>query len=772
MTVTGDPAIVLLIWVLLAPLLALGAGVVRPRWAARGGVVGAAVAFLLAIRTVGGPASEIRLPWAPSWGIEATLRFDGLASLYALLATGIGLAVLIYASAYMPIHLHHEHKPERDGVRFWVLMTSFMAAMVWLAAAQDLLVLFVAWDVTAVASYFLIGFDSEKPAARRAALMALFVTGVSAIGILIGAVMLRTIYGSLEIGVLAERVQPSAWTTVALALIAIGALAKSAQVPFHFWLPRAMAAPTPVSSYLHSAAMVAAGVYLLARVYPLLAAAPDVREALVVIGFLSMMVGGLLALGADEFKRLLAYSTIAQYGYVVVMLGLGGKYGIAGSALYVLAHALGKCGLFLTAGAATEATGEKALSKVGGLGASQPVLAVASGLCAATLAAFPLTIGFFKDEVFFEAAHHQGRLVTALAVLAAASTFGYIARFWTGIFLGAPKQGAHALPRRLVLPILALGAIAVVGGVKVGPFAAIASAAGQASSPGLKPLTLAYHLEASPANLMAVAAWGLGIAVFLAARHGRAALDAFAALGKRFGPEHGYIRVLGGANRLSDVIHDFEVHDLRSRMAALLLPAGVLVALAVLATPNENAWSVGVMSMADLPLVLAMIAAAIVGLAATIPRDHLLIGLLLSGVGYSLTIVYALTGAPDVALVAVLVETLFSLLFIGMLAAMPPRLLDRAAGAVSTDIRRRRDVGIGVISGILGFVVCWGALSRPAAVESAAEEQIAMVKAAHAKDVVTAILADFRGLDTMGEITVIGIALIGLLALLRRRPAR
>ncbi|MGI9254288.1 MAG: proton-conducting transporter membrane subunit, partial [Thermomicrobiales bacterium] len=305
-SVLTDPVAILLIWVVLAPLLALGAGMVRARLAAWAAVGGAAVAFLLALRALGGMGREIRLPWAPSWGIEATLRFDGLAALYSLLATGIGLTVLIYASAYMPIHLHHEHKDEREGVRFWVLMTAFMAAMVWLATAQDLLLLFVAWDVTAVASYFLIGFDSEKPAARRAALMALFVTGVSAIGILIGAAMLWTRYGTVEIGLLAGLIQPGPATTAALALIAVGALAKSAQVPFHFWLPRAMAAPTPVSSYLHSAAMVAAGVYLLARVYPLLAAAPEVREALVVIGFLSMAVGGLLALGADEFKRLLA----------------------------------------------------------------------------------------------------------------------------------------------------------------------------------------------------------------------------------------------------------------------------------------------------------------------------------------------------------------------------------------------------------------------------------------------------------------------------------
>ncbi|MFM9107839.1 MAG: hydrogen gas-evolving membrane-bound hydrogenase subunit E, partial [Chloroflexota bacterium] len=282
----------------------------------------------------------------------------------------------------------------------------------------------------------------------------------------------------------------------------------------------------------------------------------------------------------------------------------------------------------------------------------------------------------------------------------------------------------------------------------------------------------AYRLEATPANLMALAAWALGAVIFVAARHGRGALDAAASVGKRFGAERVYNGLVGGVNHLSDRVHAFEVHDLRSRMANLLVPAGLLVGLAVAATPNENAWNVGSFRGSDIPLVLAMVSACLLGLAATLPRDHLLVGLLLSGVGYSLTIVYALSGAPDVALVSVLVETLFSLLFVGMLAAMPARVLERAAATTSPRPKLRRDIALGVVSGIFAFVVSFGVLSRPAPVENVATEQIALVKSAHAKDVVTAILADFRGLDTMGEISVIGIALLGLLTLLRRRPAR
>src|SRR5215204_919818 len=226
-----------------------------------------------------------------------------------------------------------------------------------------------------------------------------------------------------------------------------------------------MAAPTPVSAYLHSAAMVAAGVFLLSRLHPLLASSPALLDGLLAVGVVSMAVGGLLALSEDHLKRLLAYSTIAQYGYVVTMLGVGGTAGAAAACFYVLAHALAKSALFMTSGAVTEATGGKTLSEVGGLARSMPALAAGSGLAAAGLAALPLTIGFFKDELFFKAAAGRGPWLAVVAVLSAALTFAYVTRFWTGIFLGRRRRPAHALPGRLVWPVVVLGALVVAGGV-------------------------------------------------------------------------------------------------------------------------------------------------------------------------------------------------------------------------------------------------------------------------------------------------------------------
>ncbi|WP_274517024.1 NADH-quinone oxidoreductase subunit 5 family protein, partial [Nitrolancea hollandica] len=373
--------------------LVAGAGTLRQRLAAPLAVATAALAFVATlVMPVGG---RVDLHWAPTWGLWLSFEADGLARLYALLATGIGLVVLIYASGYMPLHLAHSgQRPER-AVRLYSLILLFMTAMLGLVLSRDLVLLIIFWDLTAITSYFLIGFDQDRDESRRAALMALLVTGISAILLILAAVILTLHYQTAAIPELLARAEPSTLVTEAGMLIMVAALAKSAQVPLHFWLPRAMAAPTPVSAYLHSAAMVAAGVFLLGRMHPLFAMSPLLQEGLIVLGFGSMAVGGVLALAQVELKRLLAFSTIAQYGYVVVLLGLGEP---AGAAFYVLAHALIKSALFLGAGAVTEATGEDRLDQIGGLGRALPGLAVGSGLAAAGLAALPLTVGFFKDE--------------------------------------------------------------------------------------------------------------------------------------------------------------------------------------------------------------------------------------------------------------------------------------------------------------------------------------------------------------------------------------
>lgn len=736
-------------------------GPTAPVSASAAGAIGAAAVLLVAVAVLwadGGGA--IDLPWAPAWDLRLTFVLDGLAALYWYLAAGIGVLVFTYASAYIPRHLAHDGRPRAEEWRVHAAMAMFLVSMVGLVTSEDLILLFVFWDLTAIASWLLIGFDRQRREARLSALMALLVTTVSAVLMLVGILMLRSEFGTTQLPEIFAAAEASSTVTIAAALIAISALAKSAQVPLHFWLPRAMAAPTPVSAYLHSAAMVAAGVFLLSRIHPLLALEPVLLDVLLGIGLLSMIVGGLLSLAADEFKRLLAYSTISQYGYVTAMLGVGGKAGSAAACFYVLAHAFAKSALFMTAGAATEATGTKLLSESGGLARRMPLLAAGSAAAAAGIAALPLTIGFFKDELFFKAAAEHSTWLAVLAVIGAGLTFAYMARFWTGIFLGPPKGETNPVERRLVWPVALLGVIVVVGGVVVAPFADLAQSAAIVTNGAPVDVKVAYHLDTRTENLMALGAWSIGLLLFAGRAAIVPALRAVERAGDTVGPERVYWASLRLLHNLSDRAHDFEIRDLRSRVAAVIVPGGVLVALGVVFTPTEGAYSVGSIVTSDIALAVTLAICALAAIAVTFPRGHLALALSLSGVGFALATAYSLIGGADVALVAVLIETIFALLFVGVFALVPQRVLRREALRTEPRSRTVRDLTIAVSSGIVTMLVVWSALSRPTPQDGMAERHLEMTGDAHGQDSVTVILADFRGLDTLVEITVVGVAMI------------
>ena len=734
-------------------------------WSAVASAVGG-FAACLAGWLAGGATLDVA--WAPTLGLRLDLALDGLGALYALLATGIGAVTFAYGVGYLPLHLEHEGRPASEGRRFWSWMVLFMASMVGLACARDLVLVFVFFDLTAVASYFLIGFDQGRREARGAALMALLVTGVSAVAMLLGAVLLYAEYGTFSLPELFGRAEAGTTTAAAGALIATAALAKSAQVPLHFWLPRAMAAPTPVSAYLHSAAMVAAGVLVLGRVHPLLSRSEVVLDGLLVVGLASIVVGGMLALAQDELKQILAHSTISQYGYVVALYGIGGPAGAGAAALYVIAHAIAKSALFMTAGAITTATGEARLSHLGGLARPLPVLAIASGVAAATLAALPLTLGFFKDELFFAAAVEAGPFVQGMAVVAAALTFAYIGRFWLGLFTGARRTEACAVPVLLVAPVAVLAVVALVGGVVVGPFAGLAGDAAAVTHAGPVDVAPAYHLDARAENLMAIAAWALGGLVLLAPRAREPVVRVLARAGDLAGPRRGYAIALAGLNSLSDRVHDTEVRDLRNSLAAVLVPTGLLIAVAFAVTPTEGTYEIGAVASEDLPIVVLLVLAVAAALTAARDRGRLRPVLALSVLGFALAAVYAVVGAPDVALVAVVVESVLTLIFVGVFSRLPRTRVGGSALRPARPSRRWRNVVAGVGAGAAAFAAIWAALSRPSVAGSDAAELVRRTPEAHGGDVVTVILADFRGLDTMVEITVLAVAVIGVASLLRR----
>jgi len=487
-----------------------------------------------------------------------------------------------------------------------------------------------------------------------------------------------------------------------------------------------------------------------------------VLDGLLVVGLASIVVGGLLALAQDELKQILAHSTISQYGYVVALYGIGGAAGAGAAALYVVTHAIAKSALFMTAGAVTMATGESRLSHLGGLARRMPVLAAASGVAAATLAALPLTLGFFKDELFFGAARDRGTLVAVMAVLAAALTLAYIGRFWLGLFTGRRRAAPQAIPLLLVAPVVLLAAVALAGGVVVGPFAGLAGDAAAVTHGAPVDVSPAYHLDARAENVMAMAAWALGAAFLLLPRARAAVAGSVARAGDKLGPRHWYGVALRALNEYSDRLHDAEVRDLRNSIAAVLVPTGVLTALGFAFTPTRGSFSVGSIAAQDLPIIVLLVLC--VAAAFTVVRDpgRLRPVLALSVLGFALAAVYAVAGAPDVALVAVLVETIFTLVFVGVFSRLP-QLRRR-----EPESRRRRNLLAGILAGIASFAVIWATLSRTSPASGDAAQQIARTREAHGGDVVTVILADFRGLDTMVEITVLAVAIVGVASLLSR----
>jgi len=740
---------------------------VAVRWAALVITAGAFAAVLVGWLTGGG---SVDLPWAPTLDLRLSFALDGLGVLYSLLATGIGFAVVVYSARYLPLHLEHQRRPAGEEARFHALIVLFMVSMVGLATAQDLILLFVFWDLTAVASYLLIGFDRHEEDARESALMAILVTGITAVLLLVAAMMLAHHTGSFSIPVALESGGGTLVTT-ATALILVAGLAKCAQMPLHFWLPRAMAAPTPVSAYLHSAAMVAAGVFLIARFSPLVALDGALGDVLIAVGLVSGVVAGIIALTRDDLKQLLAYSTIAQYGYVVFLLGIGGPAGAGAAAFYVLAHGPAKSALFLVAGTVTEATGERRLSRLGGLARRMPLLAVAAGTSAATLAALPLTVGFFKDELLFAAARDRGAFYAVAAVALAVLTFGYAWRFFAGVFLGPVRAESSPVSRVLVWPPVVLGVITVVAGFWLEPVNRLASEAGTATLRTAVDVHAAYHLT-SVETLLALVTYVLGAGLIVTHRYWARAAAGLAHAGAVLGPARWYRGTLAVLARVSTDIHDIEQRDLRGRVASVLIPSGVLTVAGLLATPLSGTYRTGSIVDDDFWLILALVSACAAAIATTLPRHHLTLVLILSTVGLNLALAYAFFGAADVALVAVLVEITVTVLLLGVLALLPRRLLRREASLPSPRSRRYRDPIIGIGAGAVAGLVAWGALSRPTPESRIADEHIALAPEAHAKDVVTAILADFRGLDTLVEITVILVAMIGVATLIKWRRAR
>lgn len=701
--------------------------------------------------------------WVPSLGVELALRADGLALLFGLAITGVGALVLVYAEAYM------EGKP--GAGRLEAMLLAFMGAMLGVVFADDVITLFCAWELTSVTSFLLIAFEQEKAKARKAAVQALLVTGMGGLALLAGLVVLGEIAGTYRISVMsAEAIGRSSLAHWALALVLVGAFTKSAQVPFHFWLPGAMAAPTPVSAYLHSATMVKAGVYLLARLHPVLGDVDGWRPALTVVGAVTLVVGAFVAVHERDVKRVLAYTTVGALGFLVMLLGLGTPLAIKAALVFAVGHALYKGALFMAAGTVDHGTGTRLLDELGGLGGAMPWTFVTVVAGVVGLAGFGPVLSFIGKEAAIEAGLEEPGWMglVVLVALVVSGTFFTAA----GVALLRPFGGRRPARRELhegsvglvvgplVLGVVSVG-LALFPGVIEGRLIAPAATA-VAGGPVKVSVGLWHGLNVA----LGLSALSLGAGVAVGLRLPGLVVPTGRLIGARWFPSgpKAYDAVYYGVQRLAR-FHTVWVQRgyLRGYIAIVLVTFAGLAGAALVrwGGPMERAWLAP--AFYEVLVALTIVAGAT---AAIVHMSRLAAVTALGAVGFGVALVYALFGGPDLALTQILVETLTVMLFVLVFYRLP-KLVER--GPLS---RRLRDGAAALAVGATMSVLVLAALGRQEGKPIAAYFGETAYTEAFGRNVVNVILVDFRALDTLGEIVVLGTAAFGVYALIqvRRRP--
>ena len=756
------PSAPLHIVVILAPFLALP----LVGWVGRrrsGSLLLAAVpaaltgyfAYTFSVVSRSGPFS-VTGTWAPALNLSLSFRFDGLSTLFAVLIAGVGTLIVIYARKYL------EHHPYVG--RFHVALFAFMGSMLGVVLSDNVIALFVFWELTGFTSYLLIGFEHERPEARRAATQALLVTGGGGLALLAAGLLLVDTVGTPLLSDMAGRGpltdHPQYLGIVALVLLA--AFTKSAQFPFHFWLPNAMQAPTPVSAYLHSATMVKAGVYLVARMTPLLGGTTMWMGTITVVATLTMILGALRALFETDLKRVLAYSTISALGILMLLFGMGTPEAVAAGFAYLLAHACYKGALFLVAGAVEHETGTRDVALLGGLRRAMPLTAIGAALAAGSMAGIPFFGGFIAKEQFYESIGMSplpgiwSGVLVSLAVaasmcLGAAGLIAGIAPFRGRV---TPAPAPHDAPPSLWLGPLVLGVLGVVLGILP------ALAAG--------PIALAGESVTGSQSTLTPGLWhGFTVTLLLSGLTVAGSLILFtwrARLWRLRWPtalqaEHLYSFTLAGLDALSRrVAPAMQSASLRSYVLIVIVTAIALVAIALAsgrALPAPRRWTP--IQFHEAALAALIVAGA---LSATFARSSMAAALSLGTVGYGVAVMYALLGAPDLAMTQFAVETLTVVIFVLVFYRL------RGFGDLSSRWVRSRDAIVAAAAGALVttlvlFVGASGTTSRLAAYFADAAPRLA-----HGLNVVNVILVDFRGFDTLGEATVLVTVAIGVRALL------
>lgn len=701
-----------------------------------------------------------RYPWVASLGAEAGFRLDGLAMVFALLITVVGALIFVYAGAYLG-------RDERGRVLAW--LSVFMGAMLGVVLADDLITLFVFWELTSLASYLLIGTYHEEGDARQAALQALLITGGGGLALLAGLLLLGNAGGSLALSDLLSRGAPIQASQVypgIVVLVLAGALTKSAQVPFHIWLPSAMAAPAPISAYLHSATMVKAGIYLLLRLTPVLGGTMMWGLPLVAAGATTMVVGAYMALREADLKRILAYSTLSILGALTLSVGLGTPAAIKATVLLVVAHGLYKAALFMVAGNIDHGTGTRDLDQLGGLAKAMPITAAAAGLAAISLAGLGPLASFLGKELLFEAIFGAATARPLLLVAAALTAMMLVAVAGiVGIkpFLGparATPRDPHEAPVAMLIGPMLLAGLGLLAGLLsplLGTWLVSPAASAVLGVPTAAKLQLWHGV--TPALLMSLVSVAGGALIYLEwhilhTPHPR--LDALASWGPARWYTVGLDGLKRGARRLTDWIERASMlaHLQLALVTLLLVTVGSLLA----SLPTGRLFTGLDVSLAEASTALLIAGAALI-VATT--RSRLISIIALGVVGYAVALAFILFGAPDLAITQFLFETLAVLLFLAVLRRLPPYKLR------APRINRLGAASLALAVGIVVTLLLLAATGTTAPTTLADFYGDQSYLAAHGRNVVNVILVDFRSLDTLGEVVVLGTGGLGAWALIR-----
>jgi len=747
----------------LAPALAIRAG--RNACALAAGTVTLAALVILgalAPTVMAGGVVQVQIDWIPILGLNLNLFLDALGLMFAGMILGIGLLIIIYARFYLA-------KADPMG-RFFTYLLLFQGAMLGIVLSDNILLLLIFWELTSLSSFLLIGFWRDKPEGRQGARMALAITGAGGLSLIAGLLILGNIAGSFDLTVILqnrEAIQASPHYLLALLLILGGCFTKSAQFPFHFWLPHAMAAPTPVSAYLHSATMVKAGIFMLARLWPVLAGTEAWFYLVATTGLVTMVIGAVIALFKDDLKGLLAYSTISHLGFLTMLFGFGTPAAAVVGVFHIINHATFKAALFMNAGIVDHETGTRDIRRLGGLVTLMPIAATLAVVAGLSMAGIPPLNGFISKEMMLHEAAAtvwwgQPWLVPALATLAATFSVAYSFRYVVQVYFGPrrddypksphdPGPGLWGPPAVLVALVVAIG---LFPATVAGPLVEQVSRAVIGGSTPYYSLSLWHGV--TPALFMSIAAIGIGLVLLRSHRQ----ISAFWNGLRLPDAKRQFDTVVGAGLRLAISVTDRIQNGSLERYIAFFIATAVVVGIAGFlgfgfvageraTTPASPAAIVGWLALVVATLLvvlnhraryLSLVFIGIVGLVVSLGFVHL--------------------SAPDLALTQISVEIVTILL---MLLAL--NLLPKTTPKESGLARRLRDGVLACIAGLGIGGAAWAVMTRN--LDSISSYFWDNSKSGGGgTNVVNVILVDFRGFDTFGEIIVLGIAALGIFALL------